>query len=235
MKTLLTFALALAGPLLSLNAQTNNSKAAEPGETKAAKKRSDIKDLMVDPAFTNASGMVMVKISPSMWAGKFLVTQEEYQKVAGSNPSQFNGSANPVDSVSWNDARSFCTKLNDAERKEDMLPEGYIYTLPTQAQWESLVAGAELKDAVTSLNNSRSSTAPVGSLGANSLGLYDIRGDLWEFCLDPEDQPYRVLRGGAWNTFYEPNSRVEFRWYADGPDDRKNSYGFRCVMVPGEK
>jgi len=190
------------------------------------------KELMKGDSFTNSVGMVMGKISPTLWAGKYLVTQEEYQKVMGSNPSEFRGERNPVDSVSWNDALGSCAKLNQMERKEEMLPEGFTYTLPTQAQWESLAAGASLSDAVTSVGTPRSGTAPVGSLGPNSLGLYDIRGNLWEWCLDPDDKPYRVLKGGAWNTSLEVNLRPEFRWYSTGPDDRKNYYGFRCALVP---
>jgi len=235
MKNMLTLIFALVIPCVSFSAEDDNKTQATGAEKSDTKKKADIKELMLEPSFTNASGMVMMKISQSMWAGKFLVTQEEYQKVAGGNPSEFSGGTRPVDSVSWNDAQSFCAKLNEAEKKEEMLPEGYTYTLPTQAQWESLVAGADLSTAVTSLNSSRSGTLPVGSLAANGLGLCDIRGNLWEFCLDPSDKSFRVLRGGAWNTSYEPNSRIEFRWYADGPDDRKNNYGFRCLMVPSGK
>jgi formylglycine-generating enzyme required for sulfatase activity len=190
------------------------------------------KELMKGDSFTNSVEIVMVKISPTLWAGKFLVTQEEYQKVMGSNPSEFRGERNPVDSVSWNDVLGFCAKLSQMERKEEMLPEGFVYTLPTQAQWESLAAGANLSDAVTGQGTPRSGTAPVGSLGPNSFGLFDIRGNLWEFCLNPDDKPYRVLKGGAWNTSLEVNLRPEFRWYSTGPDDRKNYYGFRCVLVP---
>ena len=118
------------------------------------------------------------------------------------------------------------------EKKAEMLPEGFEYTLPTQAQWETLMDAADVKDAVTSLDNSRTGTAKVGSLKPNSLNLYDTRGNVWEFCLDPEDKPYRVLRGGAWDTSIDINIRPEFRWYSNGPDDRKNIYGFRCVLVP---
>jgi formylglycine-generating enzyme required for sulfatase activity len=191
----------------------------------------DIKELIKGDSFTNGVGMVMVKISPALWAGRFDVMQEEYQKIAGSNPSQFPGDRNPVDSVSWNDAGDFCAKLTESERKEEMLPEGFVYSLPTQAQWELLSAATELKDAVTSMGARRSSTAPVGSLGANSLGLYDTRGNVWQWCLDPQDKPYRVLRGGAWDSFIEVNLRPEFRWFSNGPDDRKNVYGFRCVLM----
>ncbi len=150
----------------------------------------------------------------------------------GSNPSAFKGGNHPVDSVTWNDAMSFCKKLTEQDQKADQLPDGYIYTLPTQAQWEQLVDNASLADAVMSLNmQRRSSTAPVGSLGANSLGLYDTRGNVMEWCLNPQDKPYRVLRGGAWDTYIDINARVDFRWYAK-PDESKNSFGFRIVLEP---
>jgi formylglycine-generating enzyme required for sulfatase activity len=177
----------------------------------------------------------MVKISDKLWAGKFEVTQKEYQKVAGSNPSQFPADNNPVDSVSWSAALSFCAQLTEAEDKEKLLPEGMAYTLPTQAQWESFAAGVDLKDAVTGSGARRSGTSAVGSLGASGLGLYDVRGNVWEWCLDPQDKPFRVARGAAWDTFIEVNLRPEFRWYSNGPDDSKNSIGFRCVLAPADK
>jgi formylglycine-generating enzyme required for sulfatase activity len=198
----------------------------------ASTNKPDIKELMKQDSFTNAIGMVMVKISSALWVGRFDVTQKEYEKVMGANPSQFSGDRNPVDSVSWNDARDYCAKLTESERKEEMLPEGFSYSLPTQAQWESLMRDATLQDAVTSQGTRRPGTAPVGSLGANSLGLYDTRGNVWQWCLDPQDKPYRVLRGGAWDTTIEINLRPEFRWYSTGPDDKKNVYGFRCVLEP---
>lgn len=217
-----------------LSPQTNSAAASAtnaPAVASADQEKPDIKELIKLPAFTNNVGMIMVKISDSLWAGKYEVTQKEYQKVAGGNPSAFPDDHKPVDSVSWNEAMSFCRKLTDNERKEEMLPEGFTYTLPMQAQWESLAAGAELKDAVTSSGTSRSSTAAVGSLGANGPGLYDTRGNVWEWCLDPQDKPFRVARGAAWDTFFEVNLRPEFRWYGS-PDDGKNVVGFRCVLVP---
>ena len=213
---------------------TNLTTAVKPNPPEAAaapsKEKPDIKELLKLPGFTNSIGMVMVKVSDVLWAGKYEVTQQEFQKVTGGNPSEFRGDRNPVDSVSWTDAMSFCQKLTQTEREEEMLPEGFAYTLPTQAQWESLAAGADLKDAVTSSSVSRSGTAAVGSLGPNGPGLYDTRGNVWEWCLDPQDKPFRVARGGAWDTSIEVNLRPEFRWYG-APDDRKNVVGFRCVLV----
>jgi formylglycine-generating enzyme required for sulfatase activity len=179
---------------------------------------------------TNTAGIVLVKISPGLWAGKFEVTQDAYQKVMHSNPSAFRGGDSPVDSVSWNDAMAFCGNLTQKEKTSRDLPDGYAYSLPTQDQWFMLADGATLDQAVTSLPpNHHSSTEPVGSLGANSLGLFDTRGNVMEWCLDPQDKPYRVLRGGAWDTFVEPSTRIEFRNFAP-PDESKDDYGFRVVL-----
>lgn len=192
-----------------------------------------LKQLMAkNNVVTNTVGIVLVKISPKLWAGKYEVTQAAYQKVMGSNPSAFPGANHPVDSVSWNDAMSFCKQLTEDEQSTNQLPAGYAYSLPTQAQWEQLVDNASLNDAVMSLKmQRRSSTAPVGSLGPNSLGLYDTRGNVMEWCLDPQNRPYRVLRGGAWNTYISINARVAFRWYAQ-PNEAKNMFGFRVVLEP---
>ncbi|MDE3098120.1 MAG: SUMF1/EgtB/PvdO family nonheme iron enzyme [Verrucomicrobiota bacterium] len=182
---------------------------------------------------TNTVGVVLVKITPDFWVGRFEVTQKSYQKVIGANPSAFVGGNHPVDSVSWNDAMAFCSKLTEKER--DQLPGGFAYSLPTEAQWEQLVANASLNDAVMAYSGtSHGSTAPVGSLGPNSLGLYDMRGNVMEWCLNSQDPTrYHVLRGGAWDTWVEPSTRVQFRNYA-GPGDKKNDYGFRVVLEPGE-
>ena len=179
---------------------------------------------------TNTVGIVLKKISPTFWAGVYEVTQKSYQKLMGSNPSAFQGEDHPVDSVNWNDAMAFCEKLTGKEKKAGELPKGFVYALPTQAQWEQLVDDTPAGDAVMSLSlPRRSSTGPVGSLPPNSLGLYDMRGNVMEWCLDPQDKPYRVLRGGAWDTYIDINARPEFREYS-APDKAKNDYGFRVVL-----
>ncbi|HXF10589.1 MAG TPA: SUMF1/EgtB/PvdO family nonheme iron enzyme, partial [Desulfuromonadaceae bacterium] len=87
-----------------------------------------------------------------------------------------------------------------------------------------------VKDAVMKYNQDCSSTAPVGSLGANNLGLFDIRGNVMEWCLDAHDPSYHILRGGAWDISIEPSTRVEFRNYVQNPAEKKNDYGFRVVL-----
>jgi formylglycine-generating enzyme required for sulfatase activity len=201
-----------------------------PADPEGGTNEVDIKELMNLPSFTNETGMVMVKISESLWAGACEVAQEDYQKVAGSNPSRFQGARHPVESVTWNEAVAFCAKLSETEEAKKMLPEGFAYTLPTQAQWESFAAGVELKDAITGSGVTRSGTAPVGTLGATGPGLYDVRGNVCEWCLDPRDKPYRVARGAAWDTFIEINLRPEFRWY-EAPENRREKIGFRVVLA----
>jgi formylglycine-generating enzyme required for sulfatase activity len=183
--------------------------------------------------FTNSVEMELVKVSAALWAGKFVVTQKQYQKVMAANPSAFGGDSRPVDSVSWNEAVEFCAKLTELDVKKLKLPKGFYYSLPTEEEWQTLVADATLENAVTSLNGqSRSGTSPAGSLAPNSLGLYDVRGNVAEFCLGDDSKPYRILKGGSWQDFVEVNLRPEFRWYCQ-PDERRNTFGFRCVLKAG--
>ena len=219
-------------PALSICAQGTNA----PGQSAGDLTNEDLtlaQMMTSNNIVTNTVGIVLVKISPGLWAGKFEVTQDAYQKVMLANPSAFQGSDRPVDSVSWNDAMAFCGKLTQKEKIRRELPDGYAYSLPTQEQWMMLTDDATLDQAVMSLPpNHHSSTEPVGSLAANSLGLFDTRGNVMEWCLDPQDKPYRVLHGGAWDTFVEPSTRIEFRNYAP-PDESKNDYGFRVVLQAG--
>ena len=188
-----------------------------------------LKQLMTtNSVVTNTVGVVLVKISSGLWAAKFETTQDAYQKTVHNNPSAFKGAQNPVDSVSWNDAMAFCQKLTAKEKSE--IPDGFSYTLPTQNQWLMLMGNASLADAVMQLKGSVSSTAPVGSRGANNLGLYDTRGNVMEWCLDSQGPAYRVLRGGAWNTFLPVNARPEFLWKVS-PDTAINSFGFRLILT----
>lgn len=217
-------ALVLACLVAAAQESTPPALAADPGP------KPDPAELLKLPAFTNSIGMIMVKVSDNLWAGKYPVTQTEYKAVTGNNPSEFKGDQNPVDSVSWTEARAFCSQLTQLEAQKELLFPGFSYSLPTQAQWEALVADATPEQAVTSIGKRRTGTAAVGSMPPNRLGLHDMRGNVWSWCLDPRDKSYRVLRGGAWDTSIEVNLRPEFRWFSNGPDDRRNSYGFRCVL-----
>jgi formylglycine-generating enzyme required for sulfatase activity len=183
--------------------------------------------------YTNVVGMELVKVG-GYWAGRYEVTQKEYQEIMGSNPSQFSGEKHPVDNVCWNDAVEFCRRLTEADIAATNLPPNYHYTLPTEDQWEAMVADSSLADAVTSQAGPRSGTALVGTLKPNGLGLYDVRGNVMEFTLGDTSKPYRVLRGSSWQDWIEINLRTAFRNYCP-PDERKNTYGFRCVLIAPAK
>ena len=188
-----------------------------------------------DKLYTNSVEMELIRVPGGFWAGKYDVTQKEFQKVMGFNPSAFGGGNRPVDSVSWQDAMDFCAKMTKMDLEKELIPKGYHYTLPTEEEWESLVGNAGLAAAVTSLDGtSRSATSPVGSLAPNELGLYDMRGNVSQFVLSDDSKAYRILRGGSWQDFTEINLRPEFRWYCK-PDERRNTFGFRCLLKAGGK
>ncbi len=212
---------AVADPATNAPAATSTNAASGTNATVEAKAPGD--------PFTNSVGMVLVKLPGGYWAGKYEVTQKEYQKVMNANPSAFSGPERPVDSVSWNDAVEFCDKLTALDQVTNALPKGYSYSLPTEDEWEAMVGDASLDNAVTSQNGPLQSTQPVGSLAPNNLGLYDMRGNVSEFCQGDTTKPFRVLRGGSWQDHIEQNLRTEFRFYCK-PDDSQNTFGFRCVL-----
>jgi formylglycine-generating enzyme required for sulfatase activity len=214
-------------PLAATNAPTVADTNTAPGVTNAGPKVPQIPEKQ----YTNTIGMELLQVPGGYWAGKFEVTQKEYQNIMGANPGTFAGEQNPVDNVNWEDAVEFCRKLTEHELEEKELPAGFTYTLPTEDQWRSLAADASLADAVTSAAAPRAGTAAVGSLGPNSLGLYDTRGNVMEFCLGDTTKPYRVLHGGSWQDRIDVNLRLEFRNYCP-PTERKNTYGFRCILLP---
>lgn len=180
--------------------------------------------------YTNTLGMELVQVG-GFWAARYETTQQQYRAIMGSNPSAFPGDQRPVDNVSWNEAMEFCRKLTESEISTNELPKGYTYSLPTEAQWDHLAASSSLDDSVTSAKSPRAGTSLVGSLGPNALGLYDVRGNVMEFCLGDPALAYRVLRGGSWQDRIEINLRLVFRNYCP-PTEHKNTYGFRCVLLP---
>src|SRR6185295_12837821 len=124
-----------------------------------------------------------VRITRQFEIGKYEVTQEQWQAVMGDNPSNFKGANLPVEKVSWNDAQDFLLKLNARD--------GYTYRLPTEAEWEyACRAGSmgdfagELDDVAWYDKNSGSKTHPVGQKRPNVWGLYDMHGNVSEWCSD---------------------------------------------------
>ena len=149
--------------------------------------------------------------------GRYEVTQEEWEAVMGSNPSHFKGAKRPVERVSWNDCQTFIRKLNAMTGKN--------FRLPTEAEWEfaarggnssrgyKYAGGNSLGSVVWYDDNSNDQTHNVGTKSPNELGLYDMSGNVWEWCSDwygsyssssqtnpkgPSTGSYRVFRGGSW-------------------------------------
>jgi len=189
-----------------------------------------------------------VRISRSFELGKYEVTQGQWVKVMGNNPSNFKGDDRlPVEQVSWNEAQAFIAKLND-------LNDGYRYRLPTEVEWEYAARGRTTGPYYGNLDaiawydsNSGSKTHPVGQKQPNGFGLYDMVGNVWEWCADwhgesyygsspatdpngPSSGQYRVLRGGSWN-YVARYARVSGRGRGS-PDGRYNCDGFRVCREP---
>jgi len=184
----------------------------------------------------------------SFFIGKYPVTQAEWEAVMGNNSSDFKGARHPVNRVSWDDVQVFLERLN--------AQTGMKYRLPTEAEWEYAARGGkyskgfkfsgsdDLGNVAWFEQNSDSSTHEVGLKQPNELGLYDMSGNVWEWCSDffgdyssdsqtnpegPTQGPYRVLRGGSWciNARY---CRVSNR-NSYTPDYRSNFNGFRLVST----
>jgi len=188
--------------------------------------------------------------------GKYLVTQKQYQQVMGKNPSHFKGDNLPVEQITWHEAVKFCQKLS--------AKTGRKVKLPTEAQWEYAASAANttadfLGDSDTPLSeyawyaeNSGSQTHPVGEKKPNSWGLYDLRGNVWEWCQDdwcdnihnlPEDgSPFKYdnntfsrrsgtmkqIRGGSWyNTSTYCGCSYRYRY---DPGSRHYVIGFRVIV-----
>jgi formylglycine-generating enzyme required for sulfatase activity len=207
-----------------------------------------------DEAFGREKPVHPVKVG-SFYLGKYPVTQEVWQAVMGSNPSRFNGSQRPVEQVSWRDTQEFIKKLNHMTKRH--------YRLPTEAEWEYaarggihrqqdgyLYAGSDkLKEVGWYADNSDGETKEVGLKYPNELGLYDMSGNVWEWCNDwfggkyyqacdkkgvvqdpqgPAQGVYRVFRGGG--CFSAPRScRVAYRSDRE-PAIRGFILGFRLAL-----
>ena len=198
-----------------------------------------------------------VQITKSFYLGMTPVVQDQYENLMLSNPSVFKdvGKKAPVESVSWEDAQEFIQKLNEKEGTKG-------YRLPTEAEWEySARAGATTKFywgdseedidqyAWTSINEILESTMPVMKKKPNAFGLYDMIGNVEEWCGDWYDEEYytyydskdpkgpnkkgecKVLRGGSWYSSYVQRCRISYRYYIN-PKYAYYTRGFRLLFVP---
>jgi len=201
--------------------------------------------------------LTAVQISRPYWLGKYEVTQREWAALMKGNPSHFKetGQLAPVEQVSWDDAMEYCRRLTEREQVAGRLLEGYIYTLPTEAQWEYACragttkdfAGTEkLEDMGWYERNSGGKTQGVGQKQANAWGLHDMHGNVWEWCrdgyadklpggsvIDPKGAKAsvnNVFRGGSWKNA-AINCRASDRCWLT-PEYSSDYLGFRVALCP---
>ena len=204
-----------------------------------------------------------VTLTKDFWIADTACTQALWEAVMGKNPASFKGALRPVENVSWNDCQKFIAKLNELEGTD-------TYRLPTEAEWEyacragskSAFSNGDITDVVDCLcdldknldkmgwyyRNSDNKTHEVGQKEPNGWGLYDMHGNVWEWCEDWYDSGYykdspiddpkgpnkgvsRVLRGGCWFGSAR-DARSAFR-DGSGPDFRGRYFGFR--LARGQK
>lgn len=201
---------------------------------------------------SKSENQVEVTMSQPFWLAKTEVTQAQWVAVMGSNPSFFKGDNLPVESVSWEDAQAFIAKLNN----QKIAPQGWKFALPTEAQWEyacrtgkkGLYFGGSLDEVawyVTKITGEMS-THEVGQKKPNAWGLYDMHGNVWEWCADwfipslkggvdpvgPSSGVNRVCRGGS--SFGRGGGARHCRAasrFKELPDTRSLNLGFRPALV----
>lgn len=218
---------------------------ASQAEYDAAQVRYNLAKLKVDALRTTTGGF-------GFYMGKYEVTQSQWQTVMGNSPSYFKDCGNcPVERVSWQDVQEFLDELNDRN-------DGFRYRLPTEAEWEYACRGGTTGDYAGDLDNlawyatnSGNRTHRVGTKQPNAFGLFDMHGNVWEWCLDwfhpnyqgaPTDgrawiseseQRFFVIRGGGYNddkVSVGGRLRSAYRG-GDVPGDRTEVVGFRVVAI----
>ena len=212
----------------------------------------------------NEGPQTQVTLSRGFWMGEYEVTQREYLAVVGNNPARFTADLDrPVEQVTWGDATNYCARLTARERAAGRLPPNWAYRLPTEAEWEytcragtttATAFGNSLSSTQANFNGNQpynggavgplvGRTTRVGSYAPNAWGLYDMHGNVHEWCLDywsgaypggavtdPTGQPWgttRVNRGGHWSSDGE-SCRSAFRNYSSSSFDY---IGFRVVLA----
>ncbi|MEY2559840.1 MAG: eukaryotic-like serine/threonine-protein kinase [Verrucomicrobiota bacterium] len=217
---------------------------------------------VIEKTFKNSLGRNMAWIAAlRIWVCETEVTQGEFATLMGHNPSQNLGSDElPVDSVTVSEANEFCARLTN--REAATLPARYAYMLPTDSQWTVFCANASLEDSVTSQTSVKSGPSRIKSLGSNEFGLYDTRGNVWEWTKTPYDSSLNsadirakytfgivqngprkgsvkgldpkglVLRGGSWRS--KGDLLEKSTRGSNSPGTRDNTNGFRVVLAPRE-
>jgi formylglycine-generating enzyme required for sulfatase activity len=204
-----------------------------------------------------------VTLTEPFYLGKYEVTQEQYEALTGKNPSQFRGAERPVEQVNFEEAREY--GINLTIRRLDK----HVYRLPSESEWEYSCRGGRPSSNPFGIGDGRSlssresnfdgnfpyggadkgenlkETCKVGSYNPNALGLYDMHGNAWEWCMDwygkyppkdvanptgPEEGSNRVIRGGSWGS-HAAGCRSAYR-SRFSPNGRHSPLGFRVARVP---
>lgn len=252
------FALALTWPFVSCSGDDDDNNGSDSSTSEMTFKVGKVSFKMVPVeggAFTMGSETTAFATKPEhdvrlsdFYIGETEVTQELWMEVMGSNPAKFTNSVKcPVENVSWNDCQEFIKKLNEKTSK--------TFRLPTEAEWEYAARGGNnphkykyagsqaIDDVAWYEKNSDKTTHEVKKLTANELGLFDMTGNVEEWCDDwygtypseaqtnptgPESGRFRVLRGGSWTSSSE--SAVVTMRNRSLPDYQTNLYGLRLAM-----
>ena len=214
-----------------------------------------ITNMILVKAGSFVRGTQKVTLTHDYWLGKYEVTQREYVGVAGKNPSHFTNDINlPVEKLTFFDASAYCTEMTRREKAAGHLPPGFVYRLPTEAEWEyACRAGTtnnfyfgeatNSEEYAWTLENSEATTHPVGLKKPNGWGFYDIHGNVWEWCSDwfelypsgdlvdprgPSTGKFKVFRGGGWN--HEAKFAGARNRFMMPPSNGIYFVGFRIVL-----
>ena len=197
-----------------------------------------------------------VTLTQPFQMGVHEVTQAQYEQVMGNNPSEFKGTENPVEMVSWDDAVEFCLRLSDLPAEK---AAGNVYRLPTEAEWEyACRAGTDSKFSfgddddyldvyAWTRENFSTKPHPVGSKQPNAWGLHDMHGNVWEWCHDwygklpsgavtdpagPATGVSRVRRGGGWS---DSSWGCRSALRSGSAPSYRTRHGFRVSLSPSGK
>jgi formylglycine-generating enzyme required for sulfatase activity/ABC-type phosphate transport system substrate-binding protein len=198
--------------------------------------------------------LTRVKLTRGYWLGQTEVTQAQWQAIMGTPRGRFRGPGLPVEQVSWHEAVEFCRRLDSTECAAGRVPAGYAYALPTESQWEfAAEAGkpegvpADVDDQAWHDLNSGGTTHPVAQKRPNRWGLYDMLGNVWEWCADwyapypggnavdyagpaEGESGARANRGASW--WAGPRGQRSANRYRDMPQNGNDDLGFRLALVP---
>ena len=187
-----------------------------------------------------------VTLTKSFYMGKHQITQDVWEMVMANNPSQTLGKNFPVTDISWNDCKNFIAKFNYLTKENCRLPteSEWEFACKAETNWAYSFGDNITPNDANYAGSKTSKIMPIGQYSPNNFGLYDMHGNVWEWCEDwfgdypkksstnPKgiaEGTYRVLRGGSfdYNEMYARSSARNFNF----PFDRTNDYGFRLALT----